>query len=43
MFLPPAIKFTVSRTCNERICRMTTALSNLSGVSVEFALMHRTK
>lgn len=41
--VPPAIKFTVSKICKERICLITVQRSKTLGDSVLFALIHRTK
>lgn len=43
ILLPPAIRFTVSRTCSERIWRIVTPLSRCIGVSVLLLRMHLTK
>jgi len=43
VILPPAIRFTVSRTCSERIWRIVTPLSRCIGVSVLLLRMHLTK
>lgn len=43
MNIPPAMRLTVSKTCNDRICRMTLARSKRPGVSLALLQRQRTK